>query len=497
MKEKYNRCVAIFGNQLFHNLQPLQPDDDTLFFMCEDRNMCTRFAYHKHKLVLILSAMRSFHDDVLAEQDSVYFKLDDQPDLDYDAKLRQNLEKYNIPKLVMWEIPDRPLESHIRQFAKNAGVELEFVTTPMFLTSRQTFRDYTESVKKPFMHTFYQRQRKALDILVTTDGKPVGGRWSFDDENRRKLPKNINIPEMPGSNWTAPTKTVVKVIDSEFPDHPGDTQNFYLATTRRQALYQLRTFLDERFEKFGPYEDAIDADEPFLFHSVLSPYINIGLLTPDEVVDRALAHAEEHNTHFPSVEGLVRQLIGWREFIFGVYRTLDFDQNFFAHKRRLTDAWYTGRTGLPPLDSVIQRVLRLGYCHHIERLMIVGNLMLLCRIHPRHVYRWFMELFVDAADWVMLPNVMGMSQFADGGGFATKPYIAGSNYIRKMSNFSKGEWCDIVDGLYWRFIADHRDVFAANPRMGMMLKILERMNPDRKKMLFAAADNFLDNHTLT
>ena len=233
-----------------------------------------------------------------------------------------------------------------------------------------------------------------------------------------------------------------------------------------------------------------------VFHSLLSPYLNMGLLTPEEVLDKATARADD--IPLPSLEGFVRQVIGWREFVRGIYREFSDRQessNFWDHERELTDAWYHGTTGIPPLDDTIRTAQRLGWTHHIPRLMVMGNLMTLCEIRPASAHRWFMEMYVDSSEWVMGPNVYGMGLYSDGGIFATKPYICGSNYLRKMSDYPKGDWCDIVDGLYWRFIDKHRDFFESNPRLALMPRALDRLDDDRRRCIFAAAEEFLDRHT--
>lgn len=267
------------------------------------------------------------------------------------------------------------------------------------------------------MHTFYQYQRRRLNLLMDTDRNPLHGQWSFDQENRKKLPKTLSLPKHQGSPQTSHTKEVIQLVNKHFPSHPGSTDTFRWATTRTEVRKQWSSFLQERFPNFGPYEDAIDQKDPFLFHSTISPYLNLGLLTPNELLEEVVVYAENHEIHFPSVEGFVRQLIGWREFIRGVYHEFDgqLQRNYFNHQRNLNDHWYRGTTGLPVLDDSIHKVVRFGFTHHIERLMVLGNVMLLCEIHPDEVNRWFMEMFVDSADWVMVPNVYGMSQFADGG----------------------------------------------------------------------------------
>ena len=494
----YQRLAIILGNQLFPDHRALQPDTSTLFFMAEDVDLCTHFQYHKHKLMLYLSAMRSHAEEIEKDYSLKYWKLAKHNQaLSYEDKLAQTVGQYRgIQEVVTYVIEDKFFAERIRSFCQERSLELTLVDSPLFLNTVADFQDYLDRSKRPFMQYFYVEQRKKRNILIDEHQEPVGGKWSLDAENRKKLPKNLEIPALAQSEATEHTVAVAALVDELFPDHPGRTQDFWLATTRRQALYRLQDFLKNRFEDFGPYEDAIDRERNFLFHSVLSPYINLGLITPDEVVAKAVAYATEHDTHFPSVEGFVRQIIGWREFMRGMYHTHDLRGNFFEHQRHLNDHWYQGTTGVPPLDDSIRRVVQHGYTHHIERLMVLGNIMLLTEIHPDDVYRWFMEMFVDSSDWVMVPNVYGMSQFADGGTFATKPYVGGANYIAKMSNYSKSsDWADEIDGLYWRFIDRNREVFAANQRMSMMLGTLERMSADRKETLFTAAEAFIKRNT--
>jgi len=495
MATSFNKLALLMGNQLFADVSPLQPDENTLFFMAEDEGLCRRYTYHKFKLVLILSAMRSFHDQLKTRYHIAYWKLDEPGrEMSYEEKLFQTLKDAGINKIVTYHIEDKPVRSRLDKFCQENRLRIEYVPSPGFLASVDDYRLYLKDKSKPRMQYFYIWQRKRLGILVKND-KPVGGKWSFDAENRKPLPKDISLPNLPMIRETHHTKEVAQLVDRLFPAHPGQASRFYLATTHHQAQQWLDDFLEKRFRNFGPYEDAIDSTRPLLFHSLFSPYLNIGLLTPQQILDKTLSCAEKNEVHFPSVEGFVRQIIGWREFIRAMYDVRDFNQNYFHHQRKLTSAWYDGTTGIEPLDTAIRRAMNFGYLHHIERLMIVGNLMLLSEIHPDEVYRWFMELFIDSADWVMAPNVYGMSQFADGGSFATKPYIAGSNYIVKMSNFKKGPWCETMDGLYWRFIDKHRQVFENNPRMRIMTKSFDRMAQERKKRILKAAEHFIENMT--
>ena len=491
-QSKYVRLALIHGNCLFPDHDMLVQDDNTLLFMAEDYGLCSQFKYHKHKLVLILSAMRSHRDKLAAKHNIEYMELSkSNKDLSYEEKLLDICEKYSIKEIICYEIENHSFRDRMEKFSSDQEIKLNQVDSPGFLTTKAEFENYRDGYDRLFMNDFYIWQRKRLEILITEDGGPKNGKWSFDAENRKKLPKHIKVPDFPGAASTEHTREVSKLVDKLFPDNLGNTNNFYLPTTREQAIEWMDEFFSKRFSNFGPYEDAISKNEGLIFHSLLSPLINIGLLQPKEVVKRALVFAENNEFPFQSLEGFIRQIIGWREFVRGVYNAEKLRGNFFGHKRRLIDKWYKGTTGLDPLDCVIKRVTKYGYAHHIERLMVLSNIMLLTEIYPDDVYGWFMEMFVDSSEWVMVPNVYGMGQFADGGTFATKPYISGSNYILKMSNFKKGEWCDIWDGLYWRFIDKHRDYFMNNHRMSMMINILDKMDKKRRKNILKLAQKFI------
>lgn len=489
----------LLGNHLFPPSY-LKAYQGMPFFMAEDDGLCTYVRHHKQKIVLFLAAMRGHADELRARGFKLdYVRLTDaEAGLSYEQKLERSITKHKCDGLVTFEIEDRIFEERIKRFADQAGVHLTFLPSPMFLTPRDEFADYLEGVSKPFMASFYRWQRRRLGVLVREDGEPVGDRWSFDDENRKKLPKGVMIPDRDWVKCTQHVDEIARVVNERFPDHAGSTKDFWLPTTRRQTLRWYRHFLEHYFARFGDYEDALSGRDPFLFHSVLSPMLNMGLVTPDEVLDRALKSADEHSVPLNSLEGLVRQVIGWREFIRGIDRHFGSEQeqtNHWGHHRLLTPHWYDGTTGLTPLDDVIHKVNQYGWAHHIERLMVLGNLMLLCEIEPRQAYQWFMEMFVDSSDWVMGPNVYGMGLFSDGGIFATKPYICGSNYILKMSDYSRGPWCDVMDGLYWRFIGKHNDAFAKNPRMSMMARAYDRLKTDHRKRILDAAEAFIERVT--
>ena len=423
-------------------------------------------------------------------------KLDTADERPYEGKLADAIRQHDAAELVHFEIEDKPMEQRIVAFAKEQDLDRVELPSPMFTCSRERFAMFADGKSRLLMADFYKDQRRRLDILVDDEGEPEGGRWSFDADNRKKLPRDVTPPQMPAAKRDAHVDDVIALVARELSDHPGRADDFCWPTTRRGAEAWLDDFIAERLEQFGPYEDAMTTRSATVFHSLLSPCINLGLLTPDEVVDRVLEKADD--APLQSLEGFVRQVIGWREFVRGVYREFGEKQeesNFWSHERELTSAWYDGTTGIVPLDDTIRTAQRLGWAHHIPRLMVLGNLMTLCEIRPTTAHRWFMEMFVDSSEWVMGPNVYGMGLFSDGGVFATKPYLCGSNYLLKMSDYKKGPWCDVVDGLYWRFIDKHRDFFAGNPRLAVMPRTLDRISESRREAIFSAAEDFLEQHT--
>jgi deoxyribodipyrimidine photolyase-related protein len=391
---------------------------------------------------------------------------------------------------------DDVLCRRLKRFGDSHGCGLEISPTPMLLTPDAVISEHFAAGRKPFMAKFYEMQRKRLNVLIESDGSPVGNRWSFDADNRKKLPKGIVVPCEPGTTAGAEVELARQELEQEGLPLIGHWDVFTYPISHDDADRWLQSFLEQRFREFGAYEDAISTRHRVMWHSVLTPMLNIGLLTPQQVLDRTLQRAEEGDVPLNSLEGFIRQIIGWREFMAAMYKrhgVVMRNGNFWNFDDRpIPQAFYRGTTGLPPIDDAIHHALDTGYCHHIERLMLLGNVMLLCGFHPTRVYRWFMELFVDAYDWVMVPNVYGMSQFADGGIFTTKPYLSGSNYVRKMSDYRKGDWCEVWDGLFWSFIKRHETFFRSQYRLAMMARNLDRMAPDVLIGHQRRAGDFLD-----
>ena len=487
----------ILGNQLFP-IQLQNIEEDETVFMCEDSGLCTYEKHHKSKIALFFNAMRSFRDSLEAANiDCIYYDFNNKFEDSFIKKLSSEIKDNNFSCIRFFEIEDKPFENEIMQMISDLDIKCEVLNTPMFLDSRESFKDFVGDKKFLLQANYYKKARKEMDILIENE-KPVGGKWSFDDENRKKLPKDYLIPKLPVIKERDDFDEICNFINTEFNDHPGNINNIFPYTTE-QALDWLDTFFEERFKDFGPYEDAIFMGEHFQLHSALSSSMNLGIITPQQIITKAKDYAEANDIPLNSLEGFVRQIIGWREFIRGIYQNFSekmIDANYWNHNRKLSEAWYTGDTGIEPLDDAIKGALEFGYTHHINRLMVLASIMNMSRIHPSEIYKWFMEMFVDSSEWVMVPNVFGMGTFADGGIFATKPYISGSSYILRMSNFKKGDWCEIVDGLYWKFIEDNKEFFAKNPRLSLMIRALEKLDQERKLRIFKAAEIFIEEKTL-
>lgn len=462
-----------------HQLHPKHPAlaGAEQVFLIEDPLFFSQYRFHAWKLVLHRTTMRDFERRLLDKGYLVHYLRSEM--LRDTTEIGRILKGVGVTKVQFVEPNDDWLRQRLLRGLPQHGIDHRELADPDFLTPHDIFDEFHQRRNgKWFFTDFYIEQRKRLGILLDKTGKPLGGKWTFDTENRKKLPTGLTVPTPTWPKRSSATQRVITEVSRDFPDAYGDPLEFCYPTTTSEARRMLDEFLDVRFQNFGIYEDAIDPAQTFLFHSVLTPALNIGLISPREVVERALERAE--SIPINSLEGFIRQVIGWREYMRGVYHRWGRKQrstNFWQHRHPMPKAFYDATTGIEPVDVVIRRVLRYAYCHHIERLMVLGNFMLLCEIDPDEVYRWFMELFIDAYDWVMVPNVYGMSQFADGGLITTKPYISGSAYISRMSGFKKGPWCPIWDALYWRFIDRHRDFFAANPRMSIMVKQCDHLGP--------------------
>ena len=497
---KSKDLLVLLGNQLFP-IDEIKKLDTNQIFMAEDYNLCTYEKHHKLKILMFLCAMREKRDELIKNHFNVFYSEISNDDflIPYEEKLKKYIINNKISHIKFFEIEDKFFENRMKIFSKENNLEITFYQSPMFIESREEFKKYASNKKSLSHANFYKSIRKKLNILIDENQMPVGGKWSFDEENRKKIPKNIQLPEKFKKSKSKYIKEVSTFIINNFSEHPGEISEVWMPLTRQEALKNLDNFLNIKFNNFGSYEDAILIEDNFLFHSALSPSLNLGLITPKEIIAKVLIYISDNEIPLNSSEGFIRQIIGWREFIRGVYQVKGDEQeksNFFNFSNKINNSWYSGTTGIPPLDDAIKFSNLFGYTHHINRLMIISNIMTLSEIDPNEVYKWFMEMYVDSSDWVMVSNVYGMGTYADGGIFSTKPYICGSNYILKMSNYKKGDWCDIVDGLYWRFVHKHFDSIKNNHRLSFMKKTLEKMKIDRREMIFKKAEDFIKNNTI-
>jgi deoxyribodipyrimidine photolyase-related protein len=356
------KLFFILGNQLFPTKYIDRFKKDHTFFMAEDKGLCTYEKHHKQKILLFLSSMRSYGDNLKAEKFKLdYLKIEDKDfSEDYLKKIKKIITEKKIKQVSSFEIEDKFFEKKISLFFKKEKIDWNIIQTPMFLNSRQEFKNYLAKSKKPFMATFYKEVRKKSGILMGSDGNPIGGKWSFDEENRNKLTKNISAPKFPKINETSHTKKLKPLIEKLFKDHPGKTENFWFATEYNDVVKLLNFFIKEKANLFGDYEDAVDQKDNILFHSALSPYINLGLITPEFVIQKVLEFHKKNKIRMNSLEGYIRQVIGWREFMRGIYQSYSQEmetRNFFKQNRKMKNSWYQGNTGLPPLDYAIKNAV--------------------------------------------------------------------------------------------------------------------------------------------
>ncbi|WP_114939299.1 cryptochrome/photolyase family protein [Mucilaginibacter endophyticus] len=494
---KHDSATLIFPHQLFKHHPSVKQSrkvyliEETLFF--------NQYNFNKKKLVLHRASMKFYAHHLSTHKIEVDYIAAKDPNSDVQ-QLVAMLAKQGIKHIYYTDTVDNWLEKRLTHNAEKHQIQLNKHRSPNFLNNIEEVADFFDKKKTYFQTDFYIDQRKQRNILLERDGKPIGGKWTYDSENRLKFPKNAVVPLLNVPKKNVYLQEAQSYVDKHFANNYGNTASpfgnlggFY-PTTYDEAEHWLEDFLKQRLHDFGIYEDAMVANESFLYHSVLTPMLNIGLINPQQIIDKALDVATNSEIPLNSLEGFIRQIMGWREFIHIVYEREGVTQrtkNYWGFKRRIPASFWKGNTGITPVDVVIKKVLATGYTHHIERLMVMGNFFLLCEFHPDDVYQWFMEMYVDAYDWVMVPNTYGMTQFADGGLMMTKPYISGSNYLLKMGDWAKGPWQETWDGLFWRFMHVHRNFFLQNPRLGMLVKTFDKMPAEKQNMHLSNAEKFL------
>lgn len=489
--------LLIFPHQLFAEHPGLAASPSRVYLIEDNLFFGDSFhpaSFHKQKLWLHRASMKRYGEKLRKAGHSVTY-LDHSPGGSALRSLFEKILQRTNEELLVAEVHDFLLEKRLKRLCSLYSKDLQILPTPMFLNDMATNETFRAGKKRWFMADFYKFQRRRLDILMEGD-QPAGGEWSYDDQNRKKVPKGMlsKIPQISFPDHDTSDLEAREHILATYPDNPGSLDELFYPTSHQASTEWLQQFLASRFSLFGDYEDAMVENNNWLWHGVLTPMLNIGLLTPHQIITAALNYAKIDEVPLNSLEGFIRQIIGWREFMRATYVDMGVEMrtsNHWKHTRKIPASFYDGTTGILPVDDVIGRIRKTGYCHHIERLMTLGGFMFLCEFDPEEIYRWFMEMFVDSYDWVMVPNVYGMSQHADGGGVATKPYFSGSAYIRKMSNYPAGDWTATWDGLYWRWILNHAESLAKNPRWAMMCATARRMAPEKKAAHLEAANAFL------
>lgn len=496
-----------------HPALQLGPEAARLIFI-ESRARLSRLRYHKKRLVLFLSAMRHYAAECQAAGWEVdYYRLGEVASA--REAFREQQKKFQPREWRVVEPSNYRDWAALPKLAEFTGAPFVVEENPFFLLPRREFAAWARGKKRLLMEAHYRRMREKLKILLEADGQPVGGKWNFDAENREGHSdwQTAGAPLPPPAEEfpvDALTQEVMKEVDAYFPGHPGSVEGFAEPVTRADALARLKHFLHHRIGQYGRFQDMMAQGQPTLFHSVISPQLNLGLLDPLECVQAAEAAWKEGRAPLAAVEAFIRQIIGWREFVYGVYwlKMPDYESaNELQAERPLPDFFYTAETKMACLRECLRQVLQSGYNHHIQRLMILGNFCLLAGIRPQEALRWFNEMYLDAHDWVMAANLLGMALHADGGYMATKPYAGGAAYISRMSDYCRGCAFDPkkksgpgacpFNLLYWAFYDRHAERFGKNPRTAMMVRAWLKRAPQERQGIVRQAEEFLDSLSAT
>jgi deoxyribodipyrimidine photolyase-related protein len=503
----------VLGDQLTRGISCLDGIDakTDVVLMAEVSEEARYVRHHKQKLVLLFAAMRHFAQTLRDEGLRVdYIALDDPLNTgSFSGELERARQRHGCSRVVLTEPGEWRVLEMMTDWQKHFEVPVEIRPDDRFLCSLDEFKKWADGRKALRMEYFYREMRRKTGWLMA-QGKPEGGRWNFDAQNRKSLPADQALPERLRFEADDVTREVMDQVGQRFPEHFGDIEPFGWPVTRRQAVETMHHFIADCLPNFGDYQDAMKAGEGFLFHSLLSSSLNIGLLTPTEVCQAALAAYRAGQAPLAAVEGFVRQILGWREFIRGLYWMLmpDYPQsNYLSANRPLPDFYWSGDTELNCLGDAIETTRKHAYAHHIQRLMITGNFALLAGINPAEVEQWYLLVYADAFEWVELPNTHGMALFADGGVLASKPYAASGAYINRMSDYCKGckfnpktrqgpEACPF-NFLYWNFLIGNEPQLRGNPRMGLAYRNLDRIPPEQRSAITRQSRQFLDGLSTT
>jgi len=500
----------ILGDQLSHSLSSLQDCDikKDIILMAEVWDEATYVKHHKKKIAFLFSAMRHFAQELKDKGCTVHYtKLDDDDNNgSFSGEVKRALEKYDIKKIVVTFPGEYRVWKDMMSWEDEFNCDVEIRDDDRFLCPPEEFQEWAQNRKQLRMEYFYREMRKKYNILLDNDNKPEGGEWNYDSENQKPPKEGLEVPTPYTAKIDDITQDCIGLVADRFADHFGDLEPFYFAVTRDQALYALNKFIDERLNNFGTYQDAMVQNEPWMYHSHISFYINCGLLSPLECIEKAEDAYRNKNAPLNAVEGFIRQILGWREYIRGIYwmKMPDYAvENFLDAKRDLPEFFWTGNTQMNCLRQCITETKENAYAHHIQRLMITGNFSLLAGLSPAEVNEWYLIVYADAYEWVEMPNVTGMVLFADGGVLASKPYAASGAYINRMSDYCKsckysvtkknGDKACPFNYLYWNFLIENQEKLKGNPRMGMPYNTLKKMNDEKIHAIKEDSKRFFKN----
>ena len=488
------RLVLILGDQLTTNISSLKDfcTKNDMILMCELHEEATYVKHHKKKIAFVFSAMRHFALALKKKNYNVkYIHFDDDHNTgSFRGEVQKAIQAHHIDAVIVTHPGEYRLLKEFKTWKRTLGIDVEIREDDRFLSSIEEFKQWAGSKKQLRMEYFYREIRKKYGILYR-DNQPIGGQWNFDSDNRQPPKKGLDSPKPYHTKPDTITLEVLDLVNARFADHFGDLNPFHYAVTREDALEALNYFIKNNLKNFGQYQDAMIENNPWMFHSHISFYLNCGLLSPKECIDAA--QEAYHKKHAPinSVEGFIRQVAGWREFVRGIYwlKMPGYgEMNFLQAKNPLPNFFWDANTDMNCLKQCISETKNHAYAHHIQRLMILGNYALLTGINPKEVQEWFLSVYADAYEWVEMPNVVGMILFADGGFLASKPYAAGGNYIKKMSNYCQncayrvnektGDTACPFNYLYWNFLDQHREKLGKNFRLQFLYKNLDKMDPN-------------------
>ena len=496
MSTSSNHLILVLGDQLGRRSALVDASAEGSRFLLVEAIDESRYVWSaKQRTVQFLAAMRHFRDDMQNADHTVCYRELGQCASIVDG-LKEALREYG-PEKVTWMRPgEYRLYQAIHQLLEENDIDHEMVEDDHFLCTLDEFSGWLRNRKEPRMEYFYREMRKKYGILME-NGKPTGGDWNYDQDNRKAFPKSgPESPAIPGATDDPVVAEVINAVEELLEDHPGSLESFDWPVTPEQAVERLRTFIDDHLESFGRFQDAMWVDEPYLHHSRISSALNLKLLDPRDVISAAEAAYRDGNAPLNAVEGFIRQILGWREYVRGIYfaRMPGYlESNALEHDRDLPEFFWTGDTEMACLQQTVSQTLRHGYAHHIQRLMVTGLYALLLGVEPKQVHEWYLAVYVDAIEWVEAPNTIGMSQYGDGGYLASKPYVATGKYIKRMSNYCDGcpynpdqrvgqDACPFTT-LYWDFLIRHEERFRNHPRMALQIRNLDRIDADEKEAI--------------